>query len=222
MTSNGVKTAQDIYEVYRIMPSLRLHQLRVAAVGKTLCDNLTRDVDTRAVVLACLFHDMGNIIKSDLSLFPEFCEPEGIAHWEMVKREFLETYGNDEHKATYAIARAIGLPEPAIRLMDDFGFSKLELVRDGGSLEKKIAKYADLRTGPHGVVSMASRLAEGKQRFSSKHPDTPRDEQEWERLTAAAYDMERQIFAEATIAPEDITEQSIQPLIEELRGFPLA
>ena len=41
------------------MPGLQLHQLRVAAVGKLICEHLKKPVRTKDVVVACLFHDMG-------------------------------------------------------------------------------------------------------------------------------------------------------------------
>ncbi len=204
------------------MPSLQLHQLRVAAVAKMLCDNFTRDIDASSVVLACLFHDMGNIIKSDLRLFPEFTEPEGVAHWQFVKNDFLKKYEGDAHVANVAIARELHLPDTVIRLIDDVGFSKLPVIQESPSYELKLVEYGDMRTGPHGVISMEARIAEGKTRFENKHPGKHRDESEWESIVASACEIERQIFAEATIAPDDITEQSIQPLVEELRAYPVA
>jgi hypothetical protein len=217
-----MKTAQEIYDAYRIMPSLQLHQLRVAAVGKTICEDLTREVDTHAVVLACLFHDMGNIIKSDLETFPDFLEPEGKAHWQLVKDDFLARYGKDENMATAVIAEEIDLPVGVCALMGGVGFSKLERTRDGASFEQKIVEYADLRVGPHGVLSMDARIGEASPRYQGKHPDMPRSSEEFERFVAAAHEVEQQVFGEATIAPDDITEQSVQPLLTELRNYVIA
>ena len=70
-------TILEIYEKYKIMPQLRTHMLRVAAVGKIVCDavnekvkqNRGEFVNTKNVVTACLLHDMGNIIKFDLNYF---------------------------------------------------------------------------------------------------------------------------------------------------------
>lgn len=218
----SMRTIEEIYRAYRIMPSLQLHQVRAAAVGKSICDNLTRDVDTHSVVLACLFHDMGNIIKSDLSVFPDFSEPEGVAHWQLVKNDFVKKYGADEHAATAAIVREIGLSAEVRALADGVGFSKLERTRDSGSYEQKIVEYADLRVGPHGVLSMGARVEEAGGRYVGKHPDMPRSSEEFEKLVAVAYEVEQQIFADADIAPEDITEQSIRPLIQELREYTVA
>jgi hypothetical protein len=209
-----MRTVQDIYDAYRIMPSLQLHQLRVAGVGLTVCRALTRDVDERAVVLACLFHDMGNIIKSDLSIFPGFLEPEGRAHWELVKSDFIEQYGRSEHDATRQIVTTLRLNRDVIGYIDGIGFSKLESVRDSSSFELKICQYADLRVGPHGVLSMEARMQEGRARYELKHLH---DEDEWQRLTSKAYAIEAQLFAETDIAPGDIVEEGIAPLRDELR-----
>ena len=123
-----MKTAQEIYEQYKIMPSLQLHQLRVAAVGTLLSSSAKKPVDGHNVILACLFHDMGNIIKSDLKYFPDFCEPEGVAYWEHVKQGYVEKYGSDHHAATVAIVREVGLPPRAVELIEGVGYSKLEAI----------------------------------------------------------------------------------------------
>src|SRR3989344_8748672 len=103
-----MKTPREIYSAYKIMPSLQLHQLRVAAVAKLLCEGCTKPINEHDVILACLFHDMGNIIKSELSYFPDFTEPEGVEYWERVKADFVEAYGTDSHTANIAIAKEIG------------------------------------------------------------------------------------------------------------------
>ena len=81
-----MRDVQEIYDAYRIMPSLQLHQLRVGAAGKLIAEHFSDSLDERSVVLACLFHDMGNIIKSDLVTFPDFVEPGGVRLLEAYKR----------------------------------------------------------------------------------------------------------------------------------------
>jgi putative nucleotidyltransferase with HDIG domain len=71
------------------MPTLQQHTLRVAIVAVKICDSLP-NADKEIVVIACLFHDMGNIIKSGLPYFPEFIQPEGSAYWEKVKQEYIQ------------------------------------------------------------------------------------------------------------------------------------
>jgi len=201
------------------MPSLALHQLRVAAVAKSICDSFTSPIDTSSVMLTCLFHDMGNIIKSDLVAFPEFLKPEGPEFWKQVKDDFVRTYGTEEHEATLIIAKEIGLSETVRTLITNIGFSKLPATRDGDSFEQKVSEYADLRAGPLGVLSMNERLEEARRRYANRNSDMPKDQQTYEEHLEAAEEIERQIFARTRIVSRDITEESIQPLIEKLRSY---
>ena len=223
-----MRTSREIYEKYNIMPALQLHQLRVAAVGKLICDNVTKPINERDVILACLFHDMGNIIKSDLSVFPEFLEPEGLDYWQGVKDEFVNKYGSDHHAANSAIAREIGLPQSALELLDNIGFSKLETILASVSDEIKICEYADLRVGPHGVLPLEERLHEGRQRYLKRHPNewvgrgVRSTTEQFQTLIRTARELERQIFEHASIRPEDITDASVAPLVEELQNYSVA
>lgn len=220
-----MKTVQDIYTEYTIMPSLQLHQLRVAAVGKMICESTKVSVDARDVTLACLFHDMGNIIKSDLAYFPDFVEPQGLEYWQNVKKDFIAKYGEDQHIANPAIAKEIGLPERVIDLIDGIGYSKLPQIVAGSDVEQKISEYADTRVGPHGVLPLKERMLEGKRRFDAKNMrgTTPyyRDS-EFERLVDVGLQLEHQIFTDTKITPEVITDESTKNMIEELRKFPVA
>ena len=103
-----MRTAGEIYAAYTIMPALQLHQLRVAAVGKMIADHFSGTLHSNDVILACLFHDTGNIIKFDLDndVLSQLREPEGKEYWQRVKDEWIAKYGNDEHVASLAIAHA--------------------------------------------------------------------------------------------------------------------
>jgi 5'-deoxynucleotidase YfbR-like HD superfamily hydrolase len=217
-----MRTVAEIYTAYRIMPALQMHQLRVAAVGKLVCDNFAGGIDANAVVLACLFHDMGNIIKFDLSVFPEFREPEGIDYWQGIKDEWIAKYGTDEHGASNEIAKEIGLPESVRTLIDETRFSRLQAARDGASYEGKIVKYADMRVSPFGIVAMAERLEEGRKRYAEKKGyNTPEGREQYQISIEAASGIERQIFAQCSIKPEDINDRSAAQIIEELRNYPI-
>jgi len=217
-------TPREIYAAYNIMPSLQLHQLRVAAVGKLICDNFNPPaggtVNERDVVLACLFHDMGNILKFELAMFPEFTEPEGVDYWESVKDKYRKKYGDDEHSATQEIMREIGLPKGIIDLMEGIGFSKVSEVAESTSFERKIIQYSDLRVGPHGTLSLNERIQEGRRRYrgSRRSVGTP-DENRFNILVGATRVIEQQLFANASIKPADINDATVMPLIEELWDY---
>jgi hypothetical protein len=218
-----MRTAQEIYDAYRIMPNLQMHQLRVAAVGRIVAEHFSEPLDAKSVVLACLFHDMGNIIKFDFTTLPEFLEPEGLSYWQRSKDEWIATYGHDEHAASLAVAKEIGLSEDVQKLIDETRFSRLEAARDGVSFEQKLVKYADLRAAPLGILPLLDRLEEGRVRYAErKGYNTPEGREKYRLSTNAAIEIEKQIFEHCSIKPEDINDASVAPLIEKLRTYGIA
>ncbi|MES2930901.1 MAG: HD domain-containing protein [Patescibacteria group bacterium] len=209
----------DIYEEYKIMPNLQIHQLRVAAVAAKVCDSLDIPVDKDAIVTACLFHDMGNIIKFKLGYFPEFLEPEGLDYWETVKREYIEKYGENEHIATIAIAREFGIGADIIKNMEAIEFSNWCAVNVDENWSQKICTYADARVGVTGIISLEERLEDGERRYKGIHEDMDAKRL---FLQNCMRTIEKEISSRMKIAPEDITDESISPYIEELKNFSLA
>lgn len=209
-----MRTPREIYAQYKIMPNLQLHQLRVAAVAKLICDHATTSVNAGNVVLECLFHDMGNIIKFDLAYFPEFLEPEGREYWESVKKDFLLKYGAEQHAATAAIAREIGLPTAVLDVMNASGFSRVRAITEGGSAELQICQYADMRVAPHGVVTLEERLQDFAVRYKGK------DDAIHEDVLEASRALEQKIFSDSNIRPEDIHDVTVAPLVETLGEYP--
>jgi len=219
-----METLREIYTRYKIMPSLQMHQLRVAAVGKTVCEHFKDGIDTHAVVAACLLHDMGNILKFDLSAFPDFLEPEGLAYWQGVKDEYEVKYGRDQHAATLAIARELGVSEKILRCIDCVAFSKAEDTLTNGSWEEKVCEYADSRVSPHGVLTLDERLREARKRYLARKGSAGQDiaivpPDRFEELVAAEHEIERRLFARTDITPVDITDASVARIIEELRAY---
>lgn len=211
-----MKTVQDIYSEYKIMPNLQEHQLRVAAVAKIIADNFNTDLDVESIVTACLFHDMGNIIKSDLARFPEFMKEKGIEYWQGVKDEFVLKYGPEEHAATQIIAKEIGLNAGATECLNHIGFSNLGINEIGDSFENKICNYSDMRVGPHGIISLEERYIDGQKRYAtSKHVVAS---EKFQELAQSGRMIENQIFSQAKIRPEEINDETIKDFMEELRN----
>ena len=212
-------TIQSIYSHYKIMPNLQEHQLRVAGVSFIIGKSMSnQNVDTENIVVACLLHDMGNIIKFKLDLFPEFVNPEGLDYWKKIQQEYIRTYGADEHVATMSIVKGI-IPhmrdnpcekKRIIELIEAIGFSNAKENYETTDFGKKIAAYADMRVKPYGVTSLKDRLGDGRRRFSriQKH-----DLVVFEEMTEYLQKIEDQIFAQSTIFPSDITEEAVQNII---------
>lgn len=70
------ETISQIYDRYQVLPALQLHMLRVAAVAQLICSSHHRALPTDHIISCCLLHDIGNILKFDLTYYPEFLEPE--------------------------------------------------------------------------------------------------------------------------------------------------
>jgi hypothetical protein len=224
-----MRTPREIYAAYNIMPNLQLHQLRVAAVGKLICDNFKEPVNTGDVILACLFHDMGNILKFDLGQFPELLKPKGLAYWENVKSEYAQKYGTDQHEASKQIAQELGLSRQVIGYIGSTGFSKMKEIAENPSSEIKISEYADARTAPYGIRPLDERFRDGRKRYLARNmkPAThakgvTSHEDTFENLIQFGHVLEGQIFAHTTITPESITDTAAAPIIEELWEYPVA
>ena len=204
----------EIYAKYKIMPTLQQHQIRVASVAKMICDSLSAPINSDGVITACLFHDMGNIIKFDLDYFPEFTQPEGLEYWQSVKDEYVKKYGADEHLATEIICKEIGFPEVELSYLDAIGFWRATKTLESDSLEKKICCYADQRVGPFGVLSIEGRLADGRKRYENKK-HSAFDIEQFAITSQALRDLEKQIFSQSLITPESITDETIKTTVSD-------
>ncbi len=214
-----MRTVTDIYNHYKIGKHLQLHMLRVAGVVSLICDNIEVSVDKDNLVKAALLHDMGNIIKFQLDLFPEFAQPEGVEYWRGVQKEFIDKYGSSEQQATLQIINEIGVPKEVSALIDEIHFRLLEEHKNTNDFNIKILHYADLITSPFGVVSYEERMKEAHERY--KNHKNSVGEEKWVHLNQCGLEMRDQIFSKCKIKPEDINEESVAPIIEELKNFVL-
>lgn len=212
------KVVGELYDRYKIMPQLAEHQLRVAAVAYAIEQALFEPIHDEELISACLLHDMGNILKFDLGLFPEYLEPQGRDYWEGVKERYRARYGSDEHVATLAIAREIGVSERTLDYIAAVGFSKAVENERSDCFEKKIACYADQRVAPRGIVTLAERLEEGARRYAGR-ADHQEDEASVAANAAALRSIEKQIFSRASDTPESITAVSCARYLPTLRKY---
>ena len=205
-----------IYEEYKIPPPLQMHQLRVAGVASILCDSATVEVDKNSVIKACLLHDMGNIIKFNFERQPKGAELDNLEHWREVKQEYIEKYGANEHDATYNIAKELGVSERIIELIDCGGFSRVCRTAENADYNIKITGYSDGRVSPQGVVSLKERLYDGQKRYEHVYKAVG-DSERKERQNKCFHELEKQVFENQVIEPEDITDEVINERIRDLK-----
>jgi|SRR3989339_62863 len=214
-----MRTIQQIYSDYKIMPNLQLHQLRVASVAKIIAENFKEKLDKESIVIACLFHDMGNIIKFNFSYFTEFLKPEGLEYWQAVKNEYIKKYGHEEHLATELIAKEINVSPQAMECLKQIGFSNSDKNERSESFENKICNYSDMRVDPYGVVSMEKRIYEGRKRYEGRKHTIMSER--FEPLVQSLRNIEKYIFSKTGIKPDEITNEKVQSNIEKLRSLTL-
>lgn len=200
------------------MPNLQEHMLRVSAVASLICGNFTEPLPREEIISTCLFHDMGNVIKFDFTAFPkQFYEPEGPEYWQKVKEDYIKKYGSNEHVATEIISQEAGLPPASLAFLQDIGFSNATKNLLGGSFGSMICIYADMRVGPYGVISMEERIEEGHTRYQKREHSMASDN--FDSLVESLRKIEAQIFSKCKIKPEDINNDTVKPVILELRNF---
>lgn len=210
----------DIYSRYRIPVIIQQHQLRVASVARTIAEAYAGSCDAEVVTQVGLLHDMGNIIKIQFETFPYLWEKEGLEYWKQVQAEMLAR-GANEHVATLAIAREIGVSETVLHCIDMISFAHVERVVQSGTLEEKISVYADNRVGPFGVLSLFDRLEEAKQRYMTR-TDRIFDHIRHEKIVSLTMQLETEIFAGLELQPDDITDTHIAPIVERLSCYTFA
>lgn len=210
-------TISEIYKEYKIIPSLQEHMYRVAAVASMICDNFDEPVPKEDIVTVCLLHDMGNIIKFKMDVIPEFFEPEGVEYWRGVKDEYIKKYGESEHDATVKIIGELGLSEKISSIAGKNRFSLICEHLSSTDMNIKIVHYADGRVNPFGIVSYEERMEEARKRYEN-HKDFYEEEKRL-KLVDCGKEIEAQIFARCRIKPEDITDESIAPIIAALKNF---
>lgn len=199
------------------MPSLQLHMYRVAGVAKILTEISDLALDKEQIISACLLHDMGNILKFNLQVFPEFLQPEGLEYWEQVKEEYRSKYGNNEHEATLAIAQELKVSTRTYDLLLSIGFTKAEENYLTDDYAKKICDYADTRVAPYGVVSLRERIEEGRKRYVKRTGDY--DIGTFTKLANYMKQIEEQIYSHTQKPASFISDQLVNQEIENLREF---
>jgi len=217
---------QDIYKRYEIPVHLQTHHFRVAAVAKLIIDKFSKDnpkINENLIITSCLLHDIGNIIKFNLMLYPELNSPRGYDYWKAVQDRFILKYGSDEHKATYAIAKEIGVGDEVLQILNGIGFSNSGKVAEGRDYNLKITAYADQRVGINGILSMEARHEEGRARYLKRNNASAFASplSQFNALVEYLKDIEKDIFSHSKIRPEDINDESIAPVVEELKNFVL-
>jgi hypothetical protein len=210
----------EVYKKYQTMPNLADHQLAVAAVAGMICSNLNTEVDKQNIVAACLLHDMGNIIKFDLTKTNSVLNMNiDVGFWQKVKEDYVKKYQTDEHEASILIAKELGVSNRVVELIDCIGFNTAVINEQAKDYGRKICAYSDMRVWPQGVTTLENRLDDLRKRYDNKFHQMGGDEEKRSEFENGLRKIEQQIFEHCKIKPKDITEEAIGPIKEKLKSF---
>lgn len=204
-----MRTINQIYEQYQIMPQLVTHMLRVAGVGKLITDSWEDRELAGKSVKACLLHDLGNIAKFDLQ--NPMMNIDNLPYWQEVQKEVWDKYGREAHAATYAMLEELKLGEYVEYLKAE---AKLYETEDPSGLWQTtprpamVVLYADLRVIPSGVVGMEERISDLEKRYGEG-----RAEARWGKQ------LEEYMQTLTSINVREICESAVTPLFTELLGY---
>lgn len=215
----------EIYEQFPITPTLQLHMLRAASVGAWIIDNW-KEKDTLnkdAIITMLLLHDTANIVKFDLDNFPHLLGDElsHIDYWRQQQKLFIQHYGNDEHAATKAIAKEIGITGKALELLLHMGSRHIEEMAKGTDMEQKICMYGDLRVGPFGVLTVNERFDELNNRYKGRNHELA-DRQKNETKRMWCLEIEKQLQAHVATPLTSITDETIKEYMKSMEHFDIA
>ena len=197
-------TVKDIYRKYQIMPQLSLHMRRVAGVGKLILDGWKEEIDRDLVIRTLLLHDMGNIVKFDLT--NQLMPIENIEYLQNVQRKWWNKYGRDTHQVTKKIVAELG-QEGVMEVIDQEhegyvnGDTRSILKQDWPA---KILAYCDVRVTPVGVVPMKTRIEDLQKRYGR--------ELSWYDFL---YCLEEKVKGMTTTDLSAITEEAVAPFFDE-------
>ena len=212
-----MQTIKEIYLKYQVPPNLQQHMLRVAGMAKIISDNWIGDaLDINTLLISCLVHDMGNLLKFDLINKANFLgkEEKNIEYWKKVKEEMVQKYGPDEHKATAVICKELKLNDKVFWIVENWGFGNFDKVMTSDNWEYKIAVYSDHRIGPFGIVSLQDRFAEQKKRYEQqKHASVDLSahlSDKSEALINCAFEVEKQLQANTQKNLGGVSDQELE------------
>lgn len=204
----------DIYAQYDIMPTLALHQLRVAAVAHIICERSRVPLPRTHIISACLLHDMGNIIKFDLDHIPQGLAIGDVGHWKEVQRRYKETYGEDEHVATLAIARCCGVSQETLRILEGIGTSYAQHAYEGHDTAVLVATYSDFRVTPTAVVSLEERITDLLARYEHTEKYAP-----YKKTTEVYFSIEPYLMRALGLTSVALAASDIAHAIEAVRTW---
>lgn len=211
-------TVDKLYNDYKLTKNLKLHMYRVTAIAEIITKSINiPHLDIDLISKTCLLHDTGNIIKFDLENQYELIgEPEDKKeYWNQIQSEYRRKYDNDEDYATEKIAEEIGASEKIQSLIKKLHESDQVSILSSTDFNLKVCKYADMRVGPWGVISIEERWDDITKRYRNTNHSLS-DPIKNERMKITSLEIESQLQKYSNINIKNIDDKIIEDLVKEL------
>lgn len=209
-----IANIKSIYARFPIPQNLQEHHFRVVSVGRLIADHWNGPaINNNDLVAYLLLHDVGNIVKFDFSQKDMYRDDITlyIHGWKKRQEETIKKYGSQDQDVTLAFARALAVPPRIIQLLQHTDLLFMNDLVHSSDWENKLGKYADLRVGPHGVLTLKERFDDLQKRYAGrKFMQDPR----LPSALQATFVIEKQVLSNTDLAPGDITDNTIKKYYE--------
>lgn len=212
-----------VYNDLQIPKHLQKHMLRVAAVGQFLAQNWNDQsimLDDKSIIKTLLLHDLGNLLKFDLNRGIELFHhsERDVGYWKKVQHELSIKYDPDEHKATYSMAKNVGVSDRVLHLLSNMGSSNLQQTLESSDWELKVCSYSDFRVGPHGYLTVRERFDDILDRYKGREHALA-DEQKTRQKMERCLLLEQQLKPNLQINLAQLPEDELEKQASELSDF---
>ena len=187
------------------------HSKATAKLGVFLARRLAEngaEVDIELVERACLLHDIFRVCEFPLEDFGRFEQPvteEDKTKWRRLK----ERHGHHPHED----AASAYLSDAYPILAETIRKHRYTAVVDDGdkpqTWEEKIVYYADKRVMHHTIVPLQDRLDEAHRRNVLRRRAADVDDSEIERIDAAIFELEAELFDPIGLDADAVTAEFI-------------
>jgi hypothetical protein len=196
-------TISNIYTQYSTPKNLQQHMLRVASLASLITENWTTPhLSKNDILVTCLLHDIAKPMTFDLAKQAQFgMSAQDIEKLAKLQKTLRQTYGDNEHIATYKICQEIGVNENILRLIDNLEWSNIPLLLEKNDIESLIPIYCDMRIGPEALLSIEVRVADVTKREESNKTD---------EFTKNGIELEKTIQSHCKYDLKSITNEKIE------------
>jgi predicted HD phosphohydrolase len=118
------------------------------------------NIDKDTLIKCALVHDLGNLVKFNFEINPEFwgSEKSNTDYWRTKQKEMVAKYGATDNEATSKILKEMRFPKDLIELIYSKRFANSVHTLESDNLILKILHYSDLRTLPLKIGTLEDRF----------------------------------------------------------------